>query len=120
MMHGTSHRPVALLRPEVHLILQWASNIVFFIYNQYTCDLNYRRKAQKALVPGILDSQEIKGDSNSKILNFDVGLTMQLQNMFRKFEKISIRWIALTGFCTMHHCNLNTEVAKISHGYTLF
>ena len=44
------------------------------------------------MTPGILNSQEIKSDLNSKMLNFNTGF-YQLLNMLRKFEKIIIRWI---------------------------
>ena len=45
---------------------------------------NYHRGI-KAMTPGILDSQEIKSDFNSKMPNCNMGFT-HLPNMFTKFE----------------------------------
>ena len=40
------------------------------------------------MTPGILNLQKIKSDFNSKMLNFNMGLTMQLLNMFGKLKNI--------------------------------
>ena len=52
------------------------------------CYHNFHAKAQKGMTTGLLSSQEIKSDVNSKMLNFIMGLPVL--NVFRKFEKITI------------------------------
>ena len=44
-------------------------------YPQDSDFFNCRRKAQNAMTPGILNSQKIKSDFNSKMLNFDISFT---------------------------------------------
>ena len=54
------------------------------------------------MTPGILNSQEVKIDFNSNMLNFN--MVLQLLDKFRKFEKMTFRWIALCTFRTIDLC----------------
>ena len=76
-------------------------NFGFFLVS--APDSNFFQLPQKDIetrTPEILNSQEIKSDLNLKIFNFNTIEFYQLLDMFRKFEKITIRWITLFTFRT--------------------
>ena len=56
------------------------------VVHQTVIFFNRCKKAEHAMTPGILRSQEMKSDFNSKMLNFNIG-SCQLLNMFRKYRK---------------------------------
>ena len=49
------------------------------------------------MTPGILNSQEIKSDFNSKMMNFNMRFTSYL-TCLESLKKITIWWIALFSF----------------------
>ena len=51
------------------------------------------------MTPRTLNLQEMESDLNSKMMNFNIGFTSYWTCLeFRKFEKITIPWIALFTF----------------------
>ena len=51
------------------------------------------RQKKQSMTTGILNSKEIKSEYTSKMLNFNF-TQLLIQNMFRKFGKVNIPWIA--------------------------